>query len=183
MRLPGAIQATHAVYYLFTTLHWQSLGYSGTTIGSLWAVGVIAEIVLFAASKPLLERLSAIHLLLISGLIAVLRWALMATDPSLGLLFPLQCLHAFTFGASHLAAIHYISDNVPEKLGATAQGLYATASAGIFMGLAMISAGPLYQALGASAYLAMAGIGVAGALAALVLLRLTRRSQRQTMPG
>ena len=172
----SAMQTTHAVYYLFATLHWQSLGYSGATIGALWAIGVIAEILLFAWSKPLLARWGTTNLLIISGVIAALRWAIMATDPPLGLLFPLQCLHAFTFGAAHLAAIHYISDNVPEHLGATAQGLYASASAGIFMGLAMIIAGPLYDAMGAGAYFVMSAIGAVGALAAIILAFMNRRA-------
>jgi len=167
----SALQTTHAVYYLFATLHWQSIGLSGTTIGALWAVGVIAEIALFAYSAPLLARWGTVNLLILSGIIAAIRWVIMASDPSLLVLFPLQCLHAFTFGAAHLAAIHYISDNVPEHLGATAQGLYATVSAGLFMGLAMMVAGPLYGALGAGAYLTMAGIGAFGALAGYVLLR------------
>ena len=165
----SALQTTHAVYYLFATLHWQSLGYSGSTIGALWAVGVIAEILLFAYSNPLLKRWGTVNLLTISGFVAALRWGIMAFEPNLAVLFPLQCMHAFTFGAAHLAAIHYISDNVPEHLGATAQGLYASVSAGIFMGLAMIMAGPLYDEMGAGAYLIMAAIGACGAVAAFIL--------------
>ncbi len=170
----SAIQTTHAVYYLFATLHWQSLGYSGGTIGALWAIGVLAEILLFAYSMPVLARLGSVNLIWISGAVAAFRWTVMAYDPAPAILFPLQCLHAFTFGAAHLAAIHFISDNVPEKLSATAQGLYATASAGITMGLAMIVAGPLYEAFGARAYLVMAGVGVFGALAGIALMKLSQ---------
>ena len=179
----GAIQATHAVYYLFATLHWQSLGYSGSTIGALWATGVIAEIILFAWSAPILARLGPINLIWISGLVAALRWTVMGFDPGPALLFPLQVLHAFTFGAAHLAAIHFISDNVPEKLGATAQGIYATASAGIAMGLAMIVAGPLYAALAGKAFFVMAVVGLAGAFAGLALMRLNQRAAESIAAG
>jgi len=43
----GLGQASHAFYYGLGTLHWQSLGYSGLTIGLLWSIGVVAEIILF----------------------------------------------------------------------------------------------------------------------------------------
>src|SRR6185436_16725402 len=42
------IQASHAVYYAFSTLDWTAKGFDGVTIGALWALGVAAEIVLFA---------------------------------------------------------------------------------------------------------------------------------------
>ena len=47
------IQASHAVFYGFSTLDWQAAGLDGVTIGALWALGVLAEIVLFAVSGRL----------------------------------------------------------------------------------------------------------------------------------
>ncbi len=47
------VQASHAVYYGFSTLDWQALGYDGGVIGALWALGVLAEIALFALSVRL----------------------------------------------------------------------------------------------------------------------------------
>jgi hypothetical protein len=44
------VQASHALYYGFSTIDWTTKGLSDTAIGSLWALGVIAEILLFAAS-------------------------------------------------------------------------------------------------------------------------------------
>ena len=46
------IQSSHAVYYGFSALAWRAAGLSGTTIAALWALGVVAEIVLFAAAGP-----------------------------------------------------------------------------------------------------------------------------------
>ena len=51
-------QASHATYYAFATLHWQAAGHSETVIGLLWAEGVVAEIILFAAGPTVLRRLS-----------------------------------------------------------------------------------------------------------------------------
>ena len=47
------IQGSHALYYSFSTIDWQAAGYGGGTIGMLWALGVLAEIVLFALSARL----------------------------------------------------------------------------------------------------------------------------------
>src|SRR5205085_4848847 len=42
------IQASHAVYYGFSSLDWTAKGFSGVTVGTLWALGVATQIVLFA---------------------------------------------------------------------------------------------------------------------------------------
>lgn len=60
---------------------------------------------------------------------------------------------------------------MPENATGTGQGLYATSTAGIFMGLAIASAGPLYAALGAAAYQVMAGVGLVSVVATLLLKR------------
>ena len=82
----------------------------------------------------------------------------------------MQVLHGLTFGAAHLGAIHYISDRVPETCAATAQGLYASASAGIVMGAAMMATGPLYTALSGRAYLVMAAVGMVALAGATLML-------------
>ena len=46
----STIQASHALYYTFGTLHWRAQGFADGTIGALWALGVVAEIGLFAVS-------------------------------------------------------------------------------------------------------------------------------------
>lgn len=162
-------QAAHAVYYAFGTLNWQRLGYSDTYIGFLWALGVLAEIVLFAFSARVMKRIPALVLIPIAGAAAVVRWALTALEPHWMLLVPLQCLHAFTFGALHLGAMHYIGRYVPSQVSGTAMGILAAVSGGLGIGLATIAAGPLYAAFHSSAYFAMAVLGGAGFVFAALL--------------
>lgn len=165
----GAVQASHAVYYVFGTLHWQAVGISTGAIGLLWAVGVIAEIGLFVVSRRAVAAIGPARLIWLGAIAAVLRWTVTAFDPPLAILFAVQLLHGLTFGAAHLGAIHFISGSVPEACSATAQGLYASATAGIAMGAAMMAAGPLYEAFAGQAYLAMAILGVLGAAGATLL--------------
>ena len=44
-----------------------------------------------------------------AGAAAALRWGIMAFDPPLWATAMLQCLHAMSFGAAHLAAISFLS--------------------------------------------------------------------------
>ncbi|MFM9940322.1 MAG: MFS transporter [Hyphomicrobiaceae bacterium] len=167
----GAIQAAHAVFYTFGVLHWRSRGLSEGWAGVLWSIGVIAEIGLFAFSGAIMQRLGAVPLILAGGGASVLRWLLMAWDPPLALLLPLQALHGLTYGATHLGAVHFMSQHVPEAQAGTAQAIYASVTAGIAMGLATLGAGQLYPAVGAYAYLAMAGVALGGVAAGLLIGR------------
>lgn len=168
----GLGQASHAFYYGFSTVHWKSLGYSGALIGTLWAVGVIAEILLFLLAGAWLRRFNPSWLLLAGSVAALLRWSVTAIDPALWLLFPAQVLHALTFGIAHLGAVYFIAEAAPKAYGATAQGLYATMAAGIFMGGAMFFSGPLYEAVGSMGYLVMAGVaGLAVLIGVMLALR------------
>ena len=44
------IQSSHQAYYIFASIAWQQEGFGGLTIASLWVLGVLAEIVVFAVS-------------------------------------------------------------------------------------------------------------------------------------
>jgi PPP family 3-phenylpropionic acid transporter len=167
----SAIQASHALYYTFGTLHWRAQGFADGTIGALWGLGVVAEIGLFAASAPLLARWGAGRMLMAAGLAAAIRWGIMAFDPPLWATALAQCLHALSFGAAHLAAIYFLAQAVPEDRSATAQGLYAAVVAGLVLGLATIASGPLYQRLGGEAYATMALLALIGVASTLLLMR------------
>jgi PPP family 3-phenylpropionic acid transporter len=166
-------QGSHALYYGFSTLEWRAAGISGTTIGVLWGIGVLAEIVLFAFSARL--AIGPAELLMIGAAGAILRWGAMASDPPIAILLPLQLLHAASFGAAHLGAMGFLARAVPRELAATAQGLVATVS-GIVMALATGLSGLIYAASGSFAYLAMAAMGLAGLICALTAHSLLRRS-------
>ncbi|HKA79886.1 MAG TPA: MFS transporter [Xanthobacteraceae bacterium] len=157
------IQASHAVYYGFSTLEWRAAGLDGAAIGALWALGVVAEIALFAVSGRL--RVGPTALIMIGATGAVIRWSAMALAPPAALLPILQCLHGLSFGATHLGAIGFIARAAPAALGATAQGYLAVAQ-GVAMAVAMGVSGLLYARWGSLAYAAMASVAAAGGLLA-----------------
>lgn len=164
------IQASHAVYYGFSALAWRAAGLDGTTIAALWALGVLAEIVLFAMQGRLPPFFQPSVLLMAGALGATLRWAAMALDPPGALLPLLQVLHAFSFGATHLGALTFIARRAPIGQGATAQG-YLSIALGAAMAGSIAMAGWLYAAFGSGAYAAMALLAIAGGICALVARR------------
>ena len=165
----GLAQASHATYYTFGTLDWLDQGISPVWIGALWVIGVLAEIALFSYSNAISKVFGPVELLATGALAGVARWLIMAFDPPLALLFPLQFLHALTYGATHLGAIHFIARAIPEKRMATAQAFYGATGNGIAMGCATLIAGSLYVWAGSASYIAMSGISLLALIAAVTL--------------
>jgi PPP family 3-phenylpropionic acid transporter len=165
------IQASHALYYSFGSLNWRAQGIPDGVIGMLWSVGVIAEVALFAVSGRVIATCGTARLLMLAGLAATMRWGIMAIDPPLWATALLQTLHAMSFGAAHLAAIHFLTHAVPEDRAATAQGVYAAIVAGLVLGLVTVASGPLYRTFAGGAYAAMAVLALIGAASAFLLMR------------
>ena len=167
------IQASHALYYGFSTIDWQAAGFDGGTIGALWALGVLAEIALFAFSARLPVSFTPAVLLLIGAAGALIRWSAMALNPPAAMLPLLQCLHGLSFGATHLGTLAYIARAAPVGLAATAQGSMAVAHSLATAG-AMGLSGLLYGRFGGVAYGAMAVLAAAGFVAAMAARRSAR---------
>ena len=168
------IQASHGVFYAFGTLQWTAAGLDGVTIGALWALGVLAEIVLFAVSAWFPPRLGPFALLAAGAAGATLRWTAMAFAPPLAALPGLQCLHALSFGATHLGAVQFVARTAPPGRAASAQGLLALAN-GTLMAASIAVAGQAYAAWGAAAYALMALLAAAGGAIVLTTLLRQRR--------
>ena len=165
------IQASHAVYYGFATLHWRSVGHADWVIGALWAEGVIAGVGLFAVSGRAVALFGPTGLLILAAVAGIVRWTTLGLATSLSALVVVQGLHAFTFGAAHLAMMYFIARRVPPEHAATAQSLYSSTAMGLVMGLAMTASGWLYARHGGHAFLAMTVLSAAGGLIAVVLAR------------
>jgi len=170
----GLVQAAHAVFYVYGVLHWRGLGLSATWTGILWAIAVMAEILLFARSGAVLKVLNPLGLIALGACAAIVRWIAMAFDPPLAALIMLQILHALTFGATHIGTVHFIAQNIPAERAGTAQALQASVTAGIAMGGATLLAGQLYGPFGAKSYFAMAVLGALGLMATLMAQRRLR---------
>ena len=171
------VQASHAAIYGFSTMHWQSLGFSGGAMGGLWAAGVLSEITFFglvghAARSPA----GAATLLAASAAVAILRWVGMAAGLDLAFIFLLQMLHGLTFGATHLTSIFLLAKFAPARILTQVQAWLAASWAGLMAVLTTL-AGFLYDQWGEYIYNLMAATAAAGLLLLVpVVISLRRKT-------
>jgi PPP family 3-phenylpropionic acid transporter len=169
------IQGAHAAYYGFAALFWRTQGLSDTVIGLLIAEGIVAEILLFARGRRLVERLGPAGLTACAAGASVLRWTVTAMAPPLPVLALVQLVHAATFAMQHLSAMLVLSRFVPAERAATAQALHAALGYGAPTGLMMLLSGWLYARYGGLVFLAMAVTGGAALFLVAPLRRITRQ--------
>jgi len=161
------LQFSFGGYYAFFSLYLDSMGYSRSVIGLLWALGVVAEVVLFLLVHRLMPKLGAVQLLGWSLLITAGRWLLIAFLPEyLSVLIVAQCLHAFSFGAAHAASIELIRQFFCGTNSGQGQALYSALTFGIGGALGAISSGALW---GINPQLLYVSSAIASLLAALIL--------------
>ena len=166
------VQASHAFYYSFGGLHWRTLGYSGTLIGILCPLGVIAEIAFLMFAHRLVRFFKPVRLLQLGACAAILRWTVMSFDPPLFVVVMTQFLHGGTFALGHIGAMYFMQRTVPQRLAATAQSLYFVCNAGLVIGIATYASGWLFPILGGRTYLLMAAMGLASIGFSLLLGRM-----------
>lgn len=126
-----AMSAAHGALYVFYSIHLAQHHYSKLVVGSLWSLGVLAEITVFFFMNVLLHRLGVRNILIVSFAAAVLRFAMIGWAVEwLLVLVAAQLLHGLTFGAYHAAAIAAVNRWFPGRCQARGQALYSSVSFG-----------------------------------------------------
>ena len=159
------VMASHGVLTSFGAIGWSGRGVSTGTIGLLQSVSVAAEIAAFWFGSRLLGSRDPGLLVWIAGIAAVLRWVVMAADPSIAVLFAAQLFQGLTATGAILGVMLAIARRVPMQSSAAAQGMNA-----VLLGLALSAttagSGLLWAHGAAVAYLVMAALAaLAAALA------------------
>lgn len=143
------MQAGHGAFYAFYSIYMKEHGYSSGMIGWLWAVGVMAEVLVFLGMHRLLRRFGAGRVLLASLLLAVLRWLLTGGLPDFPLvMLGVQTLHAATFGTFHAAAIHLVHHYFTGRHQGRGQALYSSLSFGAGGAIGSLYSGYLWTGIG-----------------------------------
>jgi MFS transporter, PPP family, 3-phenylpropionic acid transporter len=156
------LQGSHAAYYGFSTLLWQSEHISDRIIGALWGEGVVVEVVVMLLLRHRIARIDPWLLTMIGAGLAIIRWSgtAMTGDPLL--LALLQPLHAGSFTLPYLAAMRIIGDRIPANLAATAQTVYGALGTSAPIGVMMALVSLLYPSWGAAVFWLMALMTAAG---------------------
>lgn len=167
------MQASHGAYYVFYTPYMIEHGYSMTSIGSLWALGVIAEVIVFIFMSRLLHKFSLRHLILFSLFVAVVRWVLLSIFvDQLFVVVLIQLMHAATFGIYHVAAIHLIHIYFPGRHQGKGQALYSSLSFGAGGALGSYVSGISWDTLGSNlTFVIAAGLAFMGLVIAFLYVK------------
>ncbi len=125
------MQLSHGAYYTFFSLFLQEHGYTSSWIGFLWALGVLGEVLVFLVIHRLFRSVTYKTVLLVSLLLAVLRWYMTAHfADDLWLLILAQLTHAATFGAMHSVSMHYIHKYFKGRHQGQGQALFSSLTYG-----------------------------------------------------
>jgi MFS transporter, PPP family, 3-phenylpropionic acid transporter len=154
------IQGSHAAYYTFASITWELSGLGGLTIAALWALGVVAEIVVFAVSPRFTWQPAT--LVVVGALSAVLRWLITAQEPPVAVLALVQLAHGLTFGITQVGTMGLLLRHVPIHVMARGQGYFA-ACTGIVASGASILSGAIFARHGQGVYYLMAAMALLGA--------------------
>ena len=172
--------AAHASLYVFFSLYLAQLGYSKTIIGVMWSLGVVAEIAFFYYQAPLFRRYGVRTLLLVSLVLAVLRFLIIgAGAQSLAWLLLAQVLHAATFGTHHSACVMAMQRWFAGPLQASGQALYISISYGLGGTAGGLLMSMCWDRFGArSVFIVAASFALLALIAAVLSLRWQDRRPR-----
>jgi len=145
------MQASHGPYYTFYTIYMEGFGYSRSIIGQFWALGVIAEVVIFLIMSQLVTRFGLRSLMLWTAVLTALRWLLIGALPeSLGVMLFAQLLHAASFGVFHASAIALFHKFFIGRHQGRGQALYSSLSFGAGGAFGALYSGMAWDSLGAA---------------------------------
>lgn len=167
------VHSTHFVLNGFLGLLWHEQGITESTIGLLIVAGSIAELAMFVGFKRFAVHITPRTLILVSCLVALVRWTAFAFSPSVPILFGLQLLQAFTYALGFLACTNFIADFADDAIAAQTQSFFGIVQSGVAI-FALVSFGWLAAAFGPSAFLASACLAALGALLVLISMTLKR---------
>lgn len=122
----------HAALYVFYSLYLEQLGYSKLSIGLMWTIGVVAEIVFFFYQGRLFGALALGTILAGTFVLAALRFGLTGYFAQYAwLMAAVQILHAATFGAHHSASLKRLQRWFAGPLQGRGQALYTGIAYGV----------------------------------------------------
>lgn len=151
---------SHAPFYSFYSNFLKQAGFSTTEIGFLWAVGVMAEIIMFAIAHIFFKRFSWRLMVSICLILTALRWFMVGSFPQIfAIQFFAQTIHAFSFGLFHLIAMRIIFQNFSLGQQGRGQALYSTMW-GLGVASGSILAGHYWHSLSGELIFILAGCAV-----------------------
>ncbi len=167
------MSVAHGPYYTFYSIYLVDHGYAKSSVGGLWALGVICEIGVFFLMPALVKRFGFTRILWISFAAAIVRFMLIAWAVDyIALLLAAQVLHALTFGAYHAASVGLVHQFFQGRHQSKGQALFGSVTYGAGGVLGGLASGPIWQHWGASSLYTLSA--VMALLGLLIIVRLRK---------
>ncbi len=170
------LQSSHGMLYAQGTNYWSNQGIGYDIIAKFWTLGNIAELIFFSIGWIFRKYLRASHILIVTGLVASLRWLLMSFFGDVpNFVFFIMMLHGFTYSLGHLGAMYWVENHIEQNFTASMQSLYTSFVFGVGLGLSMILSGFVTQYFGATlSWLMMSLMGLSSMVIAIFLSKLPK---------
>ncbi|MDH3629245.1 MAG: MFS transporter [Acidobacteriota bacterium] len=135
------MQASHAAYYGFYSLHLTRAGYDGSDIGILWALAIVAEVIVLFRLDRWVDRIGTVSMMRFALLVAAARWVWIGFASHWWEFAAAQLLHAATYAVFHVAAIHHVDRGFGVARRTQAQALYSGVSFGLGLSMGSLIVG------------------------------------------
>lgn len=160
---------SHGAYYGFFSIYLDDMGLSTGFTGMAWGLASLAEIGVMAGSDRIFRHFKIRSVLVFSFGAAMLRWwILFVTSSSMVILFS-QLLHAFTYGAFHVASILAIERLSPQGGKTIGQAVNNAVTYGAGMVVGFFFSGLFYDSWKGYLFLVSGAIAMAGGILMLFL--------------
>jgi PPP family 3-phenylpropionic acid transporter len=165
----GALNAfAHAALYTFYSIYLADHGYSKTTIGIMWALGVVIEIGVFQAMPQIMRRFDPAALFFSTFVVCAVRFLIIGWCVDYWWLLVLaQLMHASTFAIYHASAVSLVGRYFGAENQARGQALYISLSFGAGGFAGGIVSGAMWERAGPAWTYTLSA--VAGALGVVLL--------------
>ena len=162
---------SHGAYYGFFSIYLEGMGHATGFTGLAWGLASLAEIAVMAGSDRIFRHFQIRSVLVFSFAAAAIRWSLLFFASSAVVILFSQLLHAFSYGAFHVASILAIERLSPEGEKTVGQAVNNAVTYGAGMMVGFFFSGLFYDAWGGYLFLASAGVAMAGGMLMMYLYR------------
>ena len=130
------VNSSNSIIGSFGALLWHENGIASYYLGPLLGFAAVGEAALMFAWRRFGGRVTARNMIMAACVAGLVRFTIMAFNPSVEVLFATQLLHAFSFGMGYFGVVHFIANWTNEANAAEAQGFanmlsMATSMAGL----------------------------------------------------
>ena len=155
--------ASHGTYYGFFSIHLEELGYPPSFTALTWGMATLAEVGVMLWAAPLFKKLSTEKSLVISFVVASLRWLILYFFTNRWVILGSQLLHAVTYALFHIACIVHMDRLSTPANRTLSQVINNAISYGLGLMAGFFISGLFYQKMGGSLFLVSALISLMGA--------------------